>query len=138
MISRLSKLAAILVVGVLLAGCGDGRPTRVPVAGQVLIDGKPLTHGFIRFAAPDQRPASGQLGPDGRFTLTCYTENDGAVIGTHQVMINAREYIADEQFKWHAPQKYSSYATSGLTQEITGPTDSLVIKLTWGNERPPQ
>ena len=39
-----------------MAGCGDGRPTRVPVSGQVLIDGAPLTHGYVRFTpAGDSR-----------------------------------------------------------------------------------
>lgn len=138
LISHLGKLAAILVVGALFAGCSDGRPKRVPVSGQILIDGQPLTHGFIRFAATDQRPSSGQIGPDGRFTLTCYETGDGAVLGSHQVMIMAQERIADDQYKWHTPKKYSSYATSGITQEITEPTDSLLIELTWGDERPPK
>jgi hypothetical protein len=38
--------------------------------------------------------------------------------------------------KWHAPKKYFRYKSSGLTEEITGPTDSLVINLTWDGGKP--
>ncbi len=41
---------------VVLPGCGDGRPTRVPISGQVLIDGKPLTTGAVRLVPAGARP----------------------------------------------------------------------------------
>ena len=129
---------AILAAVTSCVGCDDGKPAIVPVSGQVLIDGNPLDFGFIRFAAPNTRPAMGRLDSDGRFTLTCYKEGDGAVVGNHRVAVMAHEPLSGEQIKWHAPKKYSNYATSGLTQEITKPTDSLVINLTWGDEKPPK
>ena len=85
-----------------ISGCGDGRPVRVPVAGQVLIDGHPLTHGYVRFAPANSRASTGQLDARGHFTLTCFEPGDGAVIGTHKVSVMAQEPIGQETIKWHA------------------------------------
>lgn len=117
-------------------GCGDGRPTRLAVSGQVLIDGKPLTYGHIRFVPYGARPSGGKLDENGRFTLSCYGENDGIVPGVHRVEVNAAEPLSDKLVKWHAPKKYFRYTFSGLEQEITESTDSLVIDLTWDGGKP--
>lgn len=125
--------------GILLmfaSGCGDGRPKRVPVSGQVLIDGKPLTHGFISVVPVGARPASGSIGPDGRFILTTYEGGDGVVLGTHQVSVMAGEVLSETATRWHAPKKYSDTQTSGLSAPIDGPTDSLVFNLTWDGGKP--
>jgi hypothetical protein len=138
--SSLARFVAALpiLIGLLVAaGCSDGRPERVPVSGQVLIDGQPLTHGYVRFAPADSRAATGQLDDNGRFMLTCFEPGDGAVTGKHKVTVMAQEPIGQETIKWHAPQKYASPATSGLEQEITGPTDSVKIELSWGGKRGP-
>lgn len=118
------------------SGCGDGRPKRVPVSGQVLIDGKPLDHGFIRVVPLGARPASGRIGPDGRFHLTTFEPGDGAVLGTHSVSVTAGEALSDTATRWHAPKKYSNTQTSGLTVTINGPTDSLIVELTWDGAGP--
>ena len=110
---------------------------RVPVSGQVLIDSQPLTYGYVRFTPANSRASTGQLDSQGRFTLTCFESGDGAVIGTHKVSVMAQEPIGQENIKWHAPKKYSDPDTSKLTQEITQPTDSIVINLTWANQTGP-
>ena len=120
---------SLLIAGV--AGCSDGRPTRVPVSGQVLIDGKPLTRGDVRFISAVGRAAQGSLDNEGRFHLTCYEENDGALLGTHKVSITSAVGMGPHATRWFAPKKYSDCRTSGLTQEIAGPTDDLVINITW-------
>jgi hypothetical protein len=120
-----------------MSGCGDGRPARVPVSGQVLIDGKPLTHGYVRFAPADSRASTGSLNSEGKFTLTCFEPGDGVVLGVHEVTVMAQEPIGQETMKWHAPKKYADPTTSSLTQEIKEPTDSVVINLTWGGLKGP-
>ncbi len=128
-------LASFPVVGAVV-GCSDGRPDRLEVSGQVLIDGKPLTYGFVRFVPKDARPSSSRLDENGRFTLTCYGNEDGVVPGVHQVEINGGESLSGTKKYWHAPPKYAFFRTSPLTQEITESTDSLVINLTWDGGKP--
>ncbi|MDY0167347.1 MAG: hypothetical protein RBS80_12435 [Thermoguttaceae bacterium] len=120
----------------LTAGCSDYRPERVPVSGQVLIDGQPLEHGFVRFIAPHDRPSVGKLGPDGRFELTCFSRKDGSVKGTHTVTVTAAESVSPQSQKWHAPKEYSDPATSGLTVTVDGPTKDVLFELTWGGRKP--
>jgi hypothetical protein len=117
------------------SGCGDGRPARVPIAGQVLIDGKPLTQGQIKFVSSEGRPSIGRIGENGRFQLSCYEENDGALVGKHQVAVISTHAISEMQTRWYTPKKYADHRTSGLTQEITGPNDNLVINISWDGGR---
>ncbi len=102
----------------------------------MLIDGKPLGYGFIRLIPRDARAATAQLDTNGRFTLKTFEPGDGAVLGTHPVKICAAEPISARKWRWHAPKKYANAKTSGLTATITGPTDSLVIELTWDGGEP--
>lgn len=131
-------LAVVLaLLGIILwSGCNDGRPTRVPVSGQVLIDGKPLTCGYLRLIPGNTRPAGGRIGPDGRFQLGCFEKQDGAPLGTHKVAVIAQEVLDSRRMRWQAPKKYIDPETSGLTTTITGPTDSLTIELSWAGGKP--
>jgi len=125
-----------LTLAAFVLGCGDGRPQRLPVSGRVLIDGKPVEHGFVRVIPANDRPASGALGPDGRFTLTTFDPGDGCVAGKHPVTIIACELINPQSQRWHAPKQYGNPNTSKLEVDITGETDAMVIDLTWGEEEP--
>jgi hypothetical protein len=117
-------------------GCGDGRPGRAPISGQVLIDGKPLTYGFVQFIPDNARLATGKLDEQGRFALTCFEDNDGAVVGINHVTVTAREPIGGTKVRWHAPKKYADKKTSGITQDVSDATDSLVLNLTWDGGKP--
>lgn len=129
-------IIGIVVLLAMIAGCGDGRPKRVPVSGQVLIDGKPLTLGFIRLTPNDTRPACGEIGPDGRFSLKTFEPGDGAVLGSHKVSIVAIEPLDATRQRWHVPKKYTDPETSGLTTIIDRPTDSLLIEISWDGGKP--
>ena len=113
---------------VVLAGC-DSRPTRVPVSGIVTIEGQPLIRGNIKFVPKNGRPSAGSIGPDGRFTLTCYDGNDGAVLGTHRVQVASNRIISDSKIEWFAPPKFADFRTSGIEVQITEPVDDLKIEL---------
>lgn len=128
--------SCVCCCGLSLSGCSDGRPQLVRVSGQVLIDGQPLTTGAVQFVPTGARQSVGRLDSEGRFTLTCYESGDGAVVGTHRVAVRANQMINERTVRWHAPKKYASHKTSGIVEEITEPTDSLVIDLTWDGGHP--
>jgi hypothetical protein len=119
-----------------ISGCGDGRPARVPISGQVLIDGQPLKFGVVKFVPDQGRPSSGKLDADGRFALHCFDDADGAVLGHHHVAVYANEALDDRRTHWHAPRKYANINTSGLEQQISEPKTELVIQLTWDGGKP--
>jgi hypothetical protein len=108
----------------------------VPVSGQVLIDGQPLTVGNVKFVPDGARASSAKLDAQGRFKLTCYDGEDGVIPGRHRAQISAMEVISASQVKWLAPPKYADFRTSELEFEITEPTDDLKINLTWDGGKP--
>ena len=113
---------ASAMAGVLLAGCGDGRPRIVPTSGQVLMNGKPLT----------ARAATGRIDPaDGRFALTTYEANDGCVEGTHPAAVIVNTTVGT-RLVWIAPERYGDDATSGLTVDIKGDKADVEIRLEGG------
>jgi hypothetical protein len=124
-----------LILVVCFTGCDDG-PEIVPVSGQVLIDGKPLDFGYVRFLPPHSRLSGGALDADGRFKLSFAKGREGAVLGAHQVEVMAAKHLSDTKIQWYAPKKYASAATSGLTYEVTGPTDNAMLNLTWKGGKP--
>jgi hypothetical protein len=128
----------VCAIGAILAavcGCSDGRPARVAVSGQVLIDDKPLSYGTVQFIPTGARASQGVIDKDGRFTLTCFGDTDGAVPGQHRVAVLAGEPISSTKILWHAPKKYLDPKTSGLTQEILGENNQVVIHLSWEGGR---
>jgi hypothetical protein len=137
--SHLLRYICVPILGAMFAfctGCGPKMPERVKVSGQVLIDGKPLSHGFVFFVPTGGRPSRAPLDSEGRFVLSSFGEKDGAAIGTHRVGVLAREEVGAKTIKWHAPKKYGDYTTSGIEKQITGSTDNLLIELTWAGDQP--
>jgi hypothetical protein len=124
-----------LPLAVPLVGCDSG-PKCVPVSGQVLIDGEPVTAGTIQVVPAEGRPAQGPIDEQGRFTLTTYDENDGCVLGTHRVAVTATETLPDGRMRELVPRKYADFSRSGLTVTIDGPTRDKKIELSWEGQQP--
>lgn len=132
--SFLSLVACAVCVG--LAGCSGGEPVRVPVAGRVTIDGEALTGGTIRFVPKQGRPVSSAILEDGSFDLSSTSIGDkiderGVFPGTYRIAVSASEPIDEESIRWHAPQAYADFRTSGLVKTIDKPIDNLAVELTW-------
>lgn len=127
--------SGIVVCLALLVGCDDGRPVRVPVSGQVLIDGEPVRGGIIRVVPSGDRPASSNLDEEGRFQLTTFEDGDGCVLGTHRVMVKGVRTEGDQRY-WMAPKEYWTPGYKNLTTTIDGATDLLRVDLTWNGEKP--
>lgn len=126
-----------LGIALAIAGCSDGRPPRVPVKGQVLIDGKPLHTGGVRFTPVNGRPSSGAIDNEGRFSLSTFEPGDGCTLGKHIVTVVAVEELGGNARRWHIPKRYTSASTSGLSQEIEGANETVRIELTWAGEKGP-
>ena len=85
-----------LVTGILTAGCSDGIKEFpcAQVSGIVTCDGQPVREAQVFFApkmsgqsAEVGKPGFSWTGDDGRFVLSTYGNEDGAVIGAHMVRV---------------------------------------------------
>ncbi len=91
----------VTAVAILLcAGCGGvvDRPQLAPVSGVVMMDGKPLADVNVTFYFDGEqapRPAVGTTDESGKFRLTTFDTNDGAIVGTHIVTVTKIEKKAD-------------------------------------------
>lgn len=133
---QLALLAILSAVAFATTGCSDGRPERIRVSGRVMIDGQPLKRGYVKFVPQGARPSIGKLDENGEFILSSYDGEEGVVRGTHRVQVASNKVISPSEIHWYAPQKYSSFRTSGLVVEVDEPTESVAIELTWGEKKP--
>lgn len=115
-----------------LGGCSDGSspPATTPVSGTVSYKGQPLGKGTVTFQPADkgegvQRPALGEIGADGRYQLSTFTQGDGALPGNYHVLVTsfvsdptAEEYAEGAKRESAIPEKYSNALTSGMTKEV--------------------
>jgi hypothetical protein len=135
------RAAALLAAANLLVlGCGgdDEIGKRYPVSGTVTYNGKPVEKAQVTFqpVKAELRAASGTV-QDGKYTLSTAGNNDGAMPGSYQVTVVAKEVDpaklkstnpmlppqalakkANLAAKSLLPTKYSSPGTSGLTAEV--------------------
>jgi hypothetical protein len=94
---RTCSIVGVLAVAVgLLAGCGsaskEAPPQAYPVTGEVLRGGKPAGNGTIQLVHQTEQGtrAVGEVGPDGKFTLSTITGNEsrpGAVPGDYKAVV---------------------------------------------------
>jgi hypothetical protein len=103
----------------------------------VLIDGKPVTSGNIKFVPKNGRPSVGKIDQSGHFTLRCYDGEDGAVLGTHQVQVASNRIISDSKIEWFVPPVYADFRTANISVDVTQPVDDLKIELKWGDKKGP-
>ncbi len=81
-----------LVVPALVAGCDTGHPDVVPVSGRVTWEGEPVAGAQVTFITPGApRHGFGVTDAEGRFRLSTFGSEDGALIGTHTVTISQPE-----------------------------------------------
>lgn len=137
MILRSVALLAVLCCLVAFSGCGPGRPATYPVKGKVVFENnEPCQLGTVEFRSLDHMvTARGIIEKDGSFMLTTWEPGDGAVAGTHQIIIQQLIITEDLSFKSHnhgkrVPPRYGDYATSGIKATVTDqPLNELVITL---------
>jgi hypothetical protein len=89
-------LSLTLTVSV-LAGCGGGGPAPnrepvYPISGVVTYKGKAVASADVTFVCTEKdRSAFGRTDAEGRFKLSTFSSNDGAVAGKHVIMVTKVE-----------------------------------------------
>jgi hypothetical protein len=120
----------------LISGCG--RRTKVyPVHGRVITsDAAPVKYGIVEFRSLDSgQLARGKLDQDGKFTLTTFRPDDGAVEGKHAVVVVQLIFgniagLDVQHVHDHGPAidpKFSSYQKSGLSATVNPTEDNSIL-----------
>ncbi len=136
----MSKLCGAICIAysigmLVLGGCAkkDSRPGRVQVRGTVLRRGQLVADATVIFEPLGSTPAAtGTTDKEGRFVLTTFETNDGAVPGEYRVAVRKVQTVKSERpanapddlamptpdEKWLLPIKYGNTTTSGLTASV--------------------
>jgi hypothetical protein len=93
--TALLSLGAALLTGA--CAKDEARIPVYPVHGQIRFEGKPAPGATVIFhpvedAGDDFRP-TGQVGPDGSFSLSTYDKDDGAPAGDYTVTVEWRKLV---------------------------------------------
>lgn len=104
------RLRRVIGVVVLLAasvlGCGStGTAPTAPASGTLLFNGQPAQAARVIFTPKSGRPASGNTDDQGRFVLTTFESEDGAVPGEHTVT------VSDLERNWNQDPSRSRFPT---------------------------
>jgi hypothetical protein len=130
-----------------LFGCGGGQeenpnwPKRFPAKGTVTYQGKAIEGAEVAFMSNNNKAtATGITDSSGKFVLSTYVKNDGAVAGDQTVTIR-RVNVVDKtpkdvdlsaggvalppEITWIIPEKFSIASKSGLKATVSesGPND---------------
>ena len=134
------RLLAVAILGSItfwIGGCSKN-PQHVPIAGKVLIDGKPLTKGTIQFVPENGRPVASKILTDGSFRLrevsvTGRSPLIGIRPGKYRISVSASDVLDEDANKvhWYVPAHYADFRTSNLEMEVQGADEGLTIELTW-------
>src|SRR5947207_1514113 len=106
-----------------LPGCERSSLKTAPVKGRITFNGKPLPQGAVLFVPVVPGPtATGEIHTDGTYSLTTFRNGDGAVLGTHKIVVDAKEDFPSGAISPRTPSppalvpdKYLSHATTDLT-----------------------
>lgn len=92
----------LALAAALLSGCGAKTYQVAPVRGKLTHQGQPVSGGSLVFGPIGTgngevgKPGIAEVGPDGSFEVTTYSEGDGAVIGKHTVSYSPPPTVVQE------------------------------------------
>ena len=123
-----------------IAGCGRTGTETLKAGGTVTYHKKPLADVCVTFTPESGRPATGETDAEGRFTLSTFQPDDGAVPGKHNVSISpsgAPTMPGTAEAKRATakvapfPVKFSNTRTSGLSANVeAGSPNDFTFDLT--------
>lgn len=86
-LSAARRLLALLAL-VAAVGCGPSKPETHPVTGTVLYKGAPVEGATVTFSsASGEGSAVGRTDAQGKYSLTTFERNDGALVGEYKVRV---------------------------------------------------
>jgi hypothetical protein len=120
----------------LLAGCGDNRPRTAVVRGTVTYKGKPVPNGTVNFIPAEGPAATGDIARDGSYSLTTFRKGDGAILGTHKVVVVAMQDQSGVAVEASTPlpppivpMKYTSLSTTDLQADVKDQENTINLVL---------
>jgi hypothetical protein len=129
-------IAAVCTV-CLICGCSNSELPTYPVHGKVVFrDGETLKLGNIECKSVEHGvQARGQVKPDGTFTLSTYSEEDGAVAGKHVAVITQMVFLEDAKMVDHHHAE-SEHVHPGLIHSRHGRYDTSDLQFTVTTDGP--
>lgn len=150
--SRCFSTAALAAIGLaitatVVVGCKPGHkgPATAPVTGVVAFNGEPVAGATIAFQPGEGgRSAAGITDESGRYQLSTYARNDGAIPGDYKVVIvkyeatpsgsgTGKDYVPPDgpipEPKSLIPKKYASAESSGLKATVATGQNTLDFAL---------
>ena len=148
-----SSLLTVAVLWSLLSGCGPTGPEMGQVTGSITFDGNVVPAGNVQFWPESGRPARGSIAEDGTYSLTTFGKDDGAIVGSHRVTIQATQVsdqgpavgstaeeiahysqknakrIRASRVKWIVPQRYSEVDTTPLVATVVSGANIIDFNL---------
>ena len=127
----------LAVLGIVSVGCGR-RVELVPLQGQVMLDGRPLTGGSIMLQPPAGPAARGRIDGAGKFRLGTYRPGDGVIPGRAAVRVawfdksSGGNGGGDEEITpgtSRIPERYTDFCTSGITVDVVAGMSPVMIEL---------
>jgi len=136
-------LCLLTICAAVLTGCSGSSGVPVgKVGGLVTVNGKPVNGGQIMFLPTSSGPAAtGVIGSDGRYTLRTFKPGDGAVLGSHEVLIESMpdhqsdvtEDVTERRRASRSaveiPVKYGIPRKSGLSATVTSGSNAIDFAL---------
>ena len=126
---------AALFIGAFI-GCGRDQSRTAIVRGKITYQGKPVPSGTISFIPTAGPTATGEIQPDGTYTLTTYKTGDGAVTGKHSVVVVAMQDMSSRLPEDRSPMpepivplKYTSIATTDLRAVVEDKENTIDFDL---------
>jgi len=135
----LARLVVLACASLVPVACGSTGPNMARVTGKVTYQGKPVPKGSVTFVSTAEggRNATGQLDPEGNYTLQTEQPGDGALVGDYLVTIYAHDepildYIPKKPIppKILTPTKYEKVETSGLKATVKSGSNKFDFDLT--------
>lgn len=136
---RAVGIGAATLLAFVCAGCGDS--TIGSVEGTVTFDGQPLKGALVTFVPKEGgRPSYGRTDEDGRYELHYSNDKDGALVGSHKVMISterggdedAEDPKKRKSVKEKVPARYNK--KTELTAEVESGSNTINFDLDSGGK----